>query len=130
MENALKIGKYSLIGLVWLIALLAIFELASLTFLIQFSLFLFGVIIVVTTGFAIFNFAENPKAGMKFLIGLVAISMILAIGFGMGETSLDAAGEEVEGSRLTEAGIYTLNTLAVIALLLIALSEVKRILKK
>lgn len=130
MENTLKIGKYSLIGLVWLVALLAIFELVSLTFLLQFSLFLFGVIIVVTTGFAIFNFAENPKAGMKFLIGVVAISIILGIGFGVGETSMDAKGDEIAGSRLTEAGIYTLNTLAIVALLLIALSEVKRILKK
>lgn len=129
MENALKIGKYSLIGLIWLVATLVWFDAMSVLALIQFSLSLFWIITAVTVGFAIFNVIETPKSGMKFIIGLVALAIILGISFGFSDVTLDSDGEVIEGSKLTEAGIYTLNILAISALILIVLSEGKRLLK-
>lgn len=129
MENALKIGKYSLIGLIWLVAMLAWFEVVSVMALIKFSLSLFWVILAVTVGFAIFNVIETPSSGIKFIIGLVALAIIVGITFMGSEVAYDSNNEVVEGSQLAEAGIYTLNTLAISALILIVLSEVKRVLK-
>jgi len=129
MENALKIGKYALIGLIWLIAILVWFNIMSVSALISFSIALFWVIGAVTVGFTIFNFTENPKTGLKFVIGAVALSIILGISFGFSNITLDEEGIEIGGSQLTEAGIYTLNILSVSALVIIVLSESKRLLK-
>lgn len=129
MGNALKIGKYSLIGLIWFVAMLAWFDLISVLALIQFSLSLFWVIIAVTIGFALFNVVETPKSGVKFIIGLVSLAIILGITFMASDVELDSEGEVIEGSQLAEAGIYLLNILAISALVLIVLSEVKRVLK-
>lgn len=129
MENGLKIGKYSLIGLIWLIAILVWFNIMSVASLISFSIALFWVIGIVTVGFTIFNFIENPKTGIKFVIGLVALSIILGISFGFSDVEFDVEGEEIAGSQLTEAGIYTLNILSISAVVIIGLSEGKRLLK-
>jgi hypothetical protein len=129
MENALKIGKYTLIGLVWLVSVLAWFDLISISALINFSIALFWIIGAVTVGFSIFNITENPKTGLKFIIGAVALIIILAISFGFSDTVLDENDEVIAGSQLAEAGIYTLNILSISALVVIALAEAKRILK-
>ena len=129
MENALKIGKYSLIGLVWLVIGLAWFDFISIDALISFSIALFWIIGIVTVGFAVFNIFENPKTGLKFIIGAVALIIILSISFGVSETVLDENEEVIAGSQLAEAGIYTLNILSISALVVILLAEAKRILK-
>jgi len=129
MENTLKIGKYSLIGLIWLIAILVWFNILSVSALISFSIALFWIIGVVTVGFTIFNFTENPKTGIKFVIGAVSLCIILGISFGFSDITLNDEGIEIPGSQLTEAGIYTLNILSVSALVIIVLSEGKRLLK-
>tara|TARA_B100000795_G_scaffold268613_1_gene255944 strand:- start:5341 stop:5733 length:393 start_codon:yes stop_codon:yes gene_type:complete len=129
MENTLKIGKYSLIGLIWLIAILVWFNILSVSALISFSIALFWIIGVVTVGFTIFNFTENPNTGIKFVIGAVSLCIILGISFGFSDMTLNDEGIEIPGSQLTEAGIYTLNILSVSALVIIVLSEGKRLLK-
>lgn len=129
MENVLKIGKYSLIGLVWLVSFLAWFDFISISSLINFSITLFWMVGAITIGFAIFNIFENPKSGIKFIIGAVALIIILSISFGFSNTSLDENEEVIAGSQLVEAGIYTLNALSIFALLVIVLAEAKRILK-
>tara|TARA_B110000211_G_C14073213_1_gene550856 strand:+ start:2453 stop:2845 length:393 start_codon:yes stop_codon:yes gene_type:complete len=129
MENALKIGKHSLIGLVWLVIVLAWFDFISIDALITFSIVLFWIIGAVTVGFAIFNIFENPKTGLKFIIGAVALIIILSISFGVSDTVLDENEEVIAGSQLAEAGIYTLNILSISALIVIVLAEAKRILK-
>ena len=129
MENALKIGKYFLIGLVWLVSLLAWFDYISISSLINFSITLFWIVGGITIVFAIFNIFENPKSGIKFIIGAVALTIILGISFRFSNTSLDENEEIIAGSQLVEAGIYTLNALSIFALLVIVLAEAKRILK-
>ena len=79
MENVLKIGKYSLIGLIWLISLLAWFDYITISSLINFSIALFWITGAVTVGLAIFNIFEDPKTGLKFIIGAVALTIILSI---------------------------------------------------
>lgn len=83
----------------------------------------------ITIGFAIFNVFENPKSGIKFIIGAIALIIILSISFGFSNTSLDENEEVIAGSQLVEAGIYTLNALSIFALLVIVSAEAKRILK-
>ena len=129
MENVLKIGKYSLIGLIWLISLLAWFDYITISSLINFSIALFWITGAVTVGLAIFNIFEDPKTGLKFIIGAVALTIILSISFGFSDTVLDENDEVIAGSQLVEAGIYTLNILSISALIIIILAEAKRIFK-
>jgi hypothetical protein len=129
MENVLKIGKYSLIGLVWLVSGLAWFDIISIATLINFAISLFWIIGAVIAGFAIFNISENPKTGLKFLIGAGSLIIILAISFGFSDTVKDANKEVIAGSKLAEAGIYTLYTLSILAIIVIGLAEGKRLLK-
>ena len=129
MENVLKIGKYSLIGLIWLISLLAWFDYITISSLINFSIALFWITGAVTVGLAIFNILEDPKTGLKFIIGAIALTIILSISFGFSDTVLDENDEVIVGSQLVEAGIYTLNILSISALIIIILAEAKRIFK-
>lgn len=130
METGLKIGKFGLIGLVWLFIILTITGSVDELTLIQFSMALFYLIVIVTVGFAIFNFAENPKAGVKFLIGFVLLGLILFIGYSVSTDYIDPETNEiVSGSKFTEGGIYTFITLFFLAVALIIASEFKRLLK-
>lgn len=130
METGLKIGKFGLIGLVWLFIILTLTGSTDELTLIQFSMALFYLVVIVTVGFAIFNFAENPKAGIKFLIGFVLLGLILFIGYSASTDYIDPdTNEVVSGSKFTEGGIYTFITLFFLAVALIIASEVKRLLK-
>lgn len=130
METGLKIGKFGLIGLVWLFIILTITGSVDELTLIQFSMALFYLVVIVTVGFAIFNFAENPKAGVKFLIGFLLLGLILFIGYSVSTDYIDPETNEiVSGSKFTEGGIYTFITLFFLAVALIIASEFKRLLK-
>ena len=81
MENTLKIGKYSLIGIVWLFIILTLTGSIDEMTLIQFSLGLCYAIAITTIGFAIFNFAENPRSGIKFIISFLSLGFVLLVGY-------------------------------------------------
>lgn len=130
METILKAGKFTLIGVVWLFIALAYTESVDIMTLIQFSFGLFYAIIAVTVGFAIFNFAENPKSGIKFISSTVLLTITLIIGYYASSVSYDPeTGEVIEGSQFTEGGIYALYFVTIVAIVLIFLSEIKRMLK-
>jgi len=130
MENTLKIGKYSLIGIVWLFIILTLTGSIDEMTLIQFSLGLCYAIAIITIGFAIFNFAENPRSGIKFIISFLSLGLIILIGYSSSTDSFDPeTGELIAGSKFTEGGIYTFYTVTIIAVTLIFLSEIKRLLK-
>ena len=103
MENTLKIGKYALIGIVWLFIILTLTGSIDEMTLIQFSLVLCYAIAIITIGF---------------------------IGYSVSTDSFDPeTGELIAGSKFTEGGIYTFYTVTIIAVTLIFLSEIKRLLK-
>lgn len=130
METGLKIGKYVLIGLVWLFIILSLTGSIDEMTLIQFSMGLFYLVVLVTVGFAIFNFSENPKSGIKFLISFVLLTLMLVIGYSVSTEYIDPeTNKVVSGSQFTEGGIYTFYAVTIIAILLIIASEVKRLLK-
>lgn len=129
MENILKVGKYTLLGVIWLFIVLGYTEVVDIMTLIQFSIGLFFAIIFITVGFSIFNFAENPQSGIKFIASTALLTITLLIGYYFSSVSYNDRGAVIEGSKITEGGIYTLYAVTIVAILLIFLSEIKRILK-
>lgn len=129
MKLGLIIGKWGLILIIWILILLTLNGGIDSMTLIQFSLGLLYTITIVTVAFAVFNFAENPRAGMKFIISALFLGLIFLIGYNVSTDSFDQDGNLIEGSKLSEGGIYSLYVVTIIAVLLIAATEVKRALK-
>ena len=129
MKLGLIIGKWGLILIIWILILLTLNGGIDSMTLIQFSLGLLYTITIVTVAFAVFNFAENPRAGMKFIISALSLGLIFLIGYNFSTDSFDQDGNLIEGSKLSEGGIYSLYVVTIIAVLLIAATEVKRALK-
>ena len=129
MKLGLIIGKWGLILIIWILILLTLNGGIDSMTLIQFSLGLLYTITIVTVAFAVFNFAENPRAGMKFIISALSLGLIFLIGYNVSTDSFDQDGNLIEGSKLSEGGIYSLYVVTIIAVLLIAATEVKRALK-
>ena len=97
--------------------------------LILFSFGLLYTIITVTVGFTVFNFVENPRAGMKFIISALSLGLIFLVGYNFSTDSIDQEGNLIEGSKFSEGGIYTWYAVTIIAVLLIVATEIKRALK-
>ena len=129
MKLGLLIGKWGLILLIWVLIILTLNDGIDLMTIIQFSIGLLYTITIVTVAFAVFNFVENPRAGIKFIISALSLGLIFFIGFTSSSDSFDENNVLIEGSRLSEGGIYSLYTVFGIAVLLIAATEVKRALK-
>ena len=129
MKNGLVIGKWALILLIWILVLLTATQSVDEMVIIKFSLGLFYTIIIVTIGFSIFNFAENPKAGFKFIASGLVLGLVGFISFQMSDDLHPITNEVVEGAALSEAGIYTFYVLIIAAVLAIVGSEAKRALK-
>lgn len=130
MKLDLTVGKWALVLAIWIFILLTLNGSLDPMALIQFSIGLFYTIVIVTVGFAVFNFAENPKSGIKFIISALALGLILLIGYNASTEYTDPeTGLIVQGSQFTEGGIYTFYTVTIIAVLLIFASEIKRALK-
>ena len=129
MKLGLIIGKWGLILIIWILILLTLNGGIDSMTLIQFSLGLLYAITILTVAFAVFNFAENPRAGMKFIISALSLGLIFLIGYNVSTDSFDQDGNLIEGSKLSEGGIYSLYVVTIIAVLLIAATEVKRALK-
>ena len=62
MKLGLLIGKWGLILIIWILILLTLKGGIDEMTLIQFSIGLLYAISTVTVAFAVFNFAENPRA--------------------------------------------------------------------
>tara|TARA_B100001778_G_scaffold188981_1_gene155649 strand:- start:71 stop:463 length:393 start_codon:yes stop_codon:yes gene_type:complete len=129
MKLGLLIGKWGLILIIWILILLTLKGGIDEMTLIQFSIGLLYAISIVTIAFAVFNFAENPRAGMKFIISALSLGLIFLIGYNFSSDQLDQEGNLIEGSKLSEGGIYSLYVVTIIAVLLIVATEVKRALK-
>jgi hypothetical protein len=128
MEKILNYLKIGLVGLSILMLVLYLKDIITLELLINFSLFLVIALVVVTLGGALFNFFENPKTGIRFFIGLIAILIFYFIGYQMSSDSIDPATNLViPGSKLSEAGIYTCYFLFVVGIGAILQSTIKRI---
>ena len=129
MKLGLLIGKWGLILSIWILILLTLNKGIDVMTIIQFSIGLLYTISIVTIAFAVFNFAENPRAGIKFIISSLSLGLIFFIGYKVSSDSFDVNGELIEGSKLSEGGIYSLYVVTGIAILLIIATEVKRALK-
>ena len=129
MKLGLLIGKWGLILLIWILILLTLNDGIDVMTIIQFSIALLYIITIVTVAFFVFNFAENPRAGIKFIISALSLGLIFFIGFNFSSDSYDENNILIEGSKLSEGGIYLLYVVFGIAVLLIAATEVKRFLK-
>ena len=129
MKLGLLIGKWGLILLIWILILLTLNDGIDVMTIIQFSIGLLYTISIITIAFAVFNFAENPSAGMKFIISAFLLGLIFLIGYNLSSDSLDQEGNLVSGSKLSEGGIYSFYVVTVIAVLLIIATEIKRALK-
>ena len=129
MKLGLLIGKWGLILTIWILILLTLNGNIDEMTLIQFSLGLLYTISTVTVAFAVFNFAENPRAGVKFIVSSLILGLIFLIGYNFSTDSFNQDGELISGSKLSEGGIYAFYVVTVIAVVLIAASEVKRFLK-
>ena len=104
--NYLKIG---LVGLSVLFVLLYLGDKISLNSLINFSIFLIGLLVVSTILTALLNVGENPKSGIRFGIGLGLLVVYYFIGLSMSTDSINKkTGEIIPGSKVAEAGIYVL----------------------
>ncbi len=130
MKLGLTVGKWALVLVIWIFILLTLNGSLDPMALIQFSIGLFYAIVVITVGFAVFNVAENPKSGIKFIISALTLGLILLIGYNASTEYVDPETRlVVEGSQFTEGGIYTFYTVTIIAVALIFASEIKRALK-
>lgn len=129
MKLGLLIGKWSLILIIWILILLTLKGVIDEMTLIQFSLGLLYAITIITIAFAVFNFSENPKAGVKFIISASILGLIFLIGYNLSTDSFDQEGNLISGSKLSEGGIYVLYVVTAIAIVLIAATELKRALK-
>ena len=130
MENILKIGKYSLIAVVWLFIILTYNHSLDVSVLIKFSIGLCYAALIVGVGFWIFNVTENFKSSIVFIIKYLSLALILYIGYSVAEESFDLqTGLVIEGSKFTEGSIYGLYAVTVIAIIVIFVSEVKRLMK-
>lgn len=130
MENALKIGKYSLISVIWLFIILTYTESVDVGVLIKFSLGLCYAVLVVGIGFWIFNVTENFKSAIVFIVKYLSLALILYVSYSIAGEMIDPETKLViEGSKLTEGSIYGAYAVITIAILVIVVSEVKRIMK-
>lgn len=128
MEKILNISKIAIIAISILMVLLFSTGSIQLEGLIVFAEILIGLLVVGTIAVSAFNIIENPKSGIKFIIGLVVIVLCYAIGLSMSSDSIDPATQMViEGSKETEAGIRALWMMVVLSIGAIIFSSVKKI---
>lgn len=130
MEKILNNIKIALVSSTLLVVLLFTLNAISLSFLINYSLFLLVLVIVSTLGMAGLNLVENPKKGKSILIGIGALLLFYLIGLGLSKESIDESTQMViEGSKQAEAGIYTLYFVMFAAVAALVYSSAKRIIK-
>lgn len=128
MEKNLSYIKIGLVALSALMVFLFALEAISIEFLIYFALVILGLIVNVTFFASLLNFAENPSTGKNFLIGIVGLLVIFGISYAISSDTIDSESEQIiAGSKIAEAGIYTLYTLVVLAVGALLYSSVKRI---
>jgi len=129
MKANLTIGKWGLIAVIWLFIFLTINGMIDEMTLIKFSIGLFYAIVIISVGFWLFSVVENPRGAVLFIVRYALLGLLLYFCYAVSDVSYDDAGELIEGSQFTEGGIYTLYTVTVTAVVVIILSELKRILK-
>jgi len=130
MKTGLTFGKWGLIIVVWIFILLTLNDSIDVMAIIQFSKYLLYAITLVTVGFAAFNFIENPKTGIKFIVSTLILVVVFFISYVISEDSIDPETKEIiSGSKATEAGIYTLIVGLFGAVAAIVGSSIKSILK-
>lgn len=130
MEKILNYIKIGLVSLSLLMVLMYSSDLISLGALINFSLFLLGLVVVSTLAMSGLNFAENPKKGKSILVGMVALLLFYFVSLGFSEYSIDTTTQTIiKGSKQAEAGIYTLYFVLSSAIAALIYSSAKRIIK-
>jgi hypothetical protein len=128
LAKILNYLKIILVGLSVLFVLLYLGDKISLTSLINFSIFLVGLLVVSTILTALLNVGENPKSGLRFGIGLALLVVYYLIGLSMSTDAIHKkTGEVIPGSKVAEAGIYMLYFVLFTALLVGVLSSLKRL---
>ncbi len=130
MKLGLTVGKWALILVIWIFILLTMNDGIDVLTMIQFSLGLCYTAVAAAVGFWLFNTAENPKSAMSFIIRYALLAVLLFVCYAVSSDSIDEeTGLVIEGSKLTEGGIYGLYTVTIIAVLAIVASEIKKMLK-
>lgn len=128
LSKILNIVKIGLVSLSLLVVVLFIKDAISLDALIQFSLLLVILLIASTVIFNGLNIVENPKKGLRLLIGVGALLLFYVIGLGMAEPEVNAkTGEIIPGSKQAEAGIYVLYITVTLAVAAIIGSPIRRL---
>ncbi len=130
MKKLLGYLKVLLIGVSLLMVILFALGTVSLSFLINYSLFLLLLLVTVSLGAAGLNLFENPKRSKHVLLGIAALVLFYFIGMGIASDSIDLKTQlVVEGSKQAEAGIYTLYFVICTAVMALLYSSVKRLSK-
>lgn len=130
LDGVLNKVKIGLVAFSLLIALLFVVGALSLSLLIYYGLFLLSAVVLVSFGGAILNFVEQPGKGKNFLLGLGTLLLVFFISYGLSGANIDPKTQEViAGSRLSQAGIYTLYFVIIAAIGTIVFSSVKRLIK-
>jgi hypothetical protein len=128
LSKILNIVKVVLVSLSVLVLLLFTQDAISLDALIQFSLLLVILLVGSTVIFNGLNIVENPKKGLRLIIGVGALIVFYFIGLGIAEPEVnEKTGEIISGSKEAEAGIYVLYITVVLAILAIVGSSVRRL---
>lgn len=128
LAKILNYLKISLVSLSILFVLLYLTDKINLTSLINFSMFLIGLLVVSTVLTALLNASENPKSGLRFGIGFALLLIYFLIGMSMSSDAINnKTGEIIPGSKIAEAGIYVLYFVLFTALIVGVLSSVKRL---
>lgn len=128
LSKILNIVKVVLVSLSVLVLLLFTQDAISLDALIQFSLLLVILLVGSTVIFNGLNIVENPKKGLRLIIGVGALIVFYFIGLGIAEPEVnEKTGEIISGSKEAEAGIYVLYIIVVLAILAIVGSSVRRL---
>ena len=128
MNNLSLILKFGLVGLSILMVVLFAAGALSVTGLIVFSEVLIVALIASTLIFSGLNLAENPKSGIRLLIGIGGLILCYLVGLGMSSEVIDAeTGLVIEGSKQAEAGIRAFWMMGSIAVLAILWSSIKKL---
>jgi hypothetical protein len=135
MNNKLfSIILMTLLGLSAVLSILFFAGIVSEGLLITWCYILFGIATVTAIVFPLITMAQNPKGAKNALIGVVALVVVIAIGYALAgsEESYTIDGKllaDASTSKLSEAGLIAFYIMGAVAIITIIYTEVSKMLK-
>ncbi len=129
----LNIVKYVLMAVSVVVILIGAVFSENVDLMLRWSYIILGLAVALVILLPLYNLAQNPKAAMRSLIGLVAILVLIGVAYALGDSTPVVTPSNIYDSatelKVTDAGLYTTYVALLLAIAVIVYGEIRNVLK-